>query len=171
MAITDLIPWRRKEPEGDQEERALQVREDPFVTFQDQMNRMFDSVFQSTGLEPFGASLERWDAFSPRVDVTETDKEIKVSAELPGLEEQDIDVALTRNVLTINGQKRQEREQKGQNCVRTERSYGSFRRSIPLPAEVDANKVDAEFRNGVLTVILPKTEKVEARKKIQVKAQ
>jgi HSP20 family protein len=171
MAITDLIPWRRKEPEGEQEERALQVREDPFMTFQDQMNRMFDSVFRGTGLKPFGASLETWDAFSPRVDVTETDQEIKVSAELPGLDEQDIDVGLTRNVLTINGQKRQEREEKGQNYVRTERSYGSFRRSIPLPTEVEANNVDAVFRHGVLTVTLPKTEKAQAGKKIRVKAQ
>jgi HSP20 family protein len=122
-------------------------------------------------LAPFGAFREEWDVFNPRVDVVETDKEINLSVELPGLEEKDIDVRLSQNVLTISGQKRQVKEEKGHNYLHAERSYGSFRRSIPLSCKVDANKTDAVFHNGVLTVTLPKVEKVEARKKIAIKAQ
>jgi HSP20 family protein len=171
MPITDLIPWKKKDPEREEEEGALQVRQDPYLTFQQQTNRMLDEFFQRSGLEPFSAFREGWDVFSPRVDVVETDKEIKISVELPGLEEKDIDVGLSQNVLTISGEKRQEKEEKGHNYLRAERSYGSFRRSIPLPAEVDAGKTDAVFRKGVLTVTLPKTVKEQARKRITIKAQ
>ena len=99
MAITDLIPWKKVESDRDEEERALQKRAGPLSTLEQQMNRMFDEFFRGSGLEPFGA-------FSPRVDVVETDKEIEISAELPGLEEEDIDVGLSQNVLTISGEKR-----------------------------------------------------------------
>jgi HSP20 family protein len=170
MPITDLIPWKKREPDREQEGGALQVRQDPYLTFQEQMNRMFDDFFQGWGLQPFGTAREGWDAFSPRVDITETDKEVEVSVELPGLEEKDIDVRLSRDVLTIQGEKTQEREERKRNYVRTERSYGSFRRSIALPGEVDAGKADAVFRNGVLTVTLPKAGGPQARKKITVKA-
>jgi HSP20 family protein len=168
MAITDLIRW--KKPESEEEERALQTREDSFFSLEQRMNRMFDDFFRGSGLEAFGAFREGWDAFGPRVDVVETDKEIEISAELPGLDEKDIDVGLSQDALTISGVKRQEKEEKGQNYVHTERSYGSFRRSIPLPSEVDVNKVDAVYRNGVLTVTLPRAATAPARKKIAVKA-
>ena len=171
MAITDLIPWKKRELEREDAERALAVTQDPFLTFQQSMNRLFDEFFAGTGLEPFGFSQEAWDAFSPRLDVTETDKEVTVSVELPGLEEKDVDVRLSQNVLTISGQKSREKEEKGHNFLRTERSYGSFKRSIPLPSPVDAGKVDAVFHKGVLTVTLPKVVKEESRKRIAVKPQ
>ena len=132
---------------------------------------MFDDFFRGSGLEPFGSFRGGWDTFSPRVDVVETDKEVKISAELPGLEEKDIDLGLSQNVLTVSGQKQEEKEEKTHHYLRAERSYGSFRRSIPLPSAVDANKADAVFRNGVLTVTLPRTVKKQARKKITIKAQ
>jgi len=172
MAITDMIPWKRKETEHEEEEgRSLAVREDPMLAFQQQMNRMFDDVFRGWGIEPFGTARGGLEMFSPRVDVTETERKIKVSAELPGLGEEDVDVSLSRNVLTIRGEKRQERERRGENFLRSERSYGSFTRQIPLPAEVYPDEVDAVFRNGVLTVTLPKAEKAQARKRITVKAE
>ena len=171
MAITDLIPWKKAESDRDEEERALQRREEPLSTLEQQMDRMFDDFFRGSGLEPFGAFREGWDTFSPRVDVVETDKEIEISAELPGLEERDIEVGLSQHVLTISGEKREEKEEKGHNYLRTERSYGSFTRSIPLPSEVDVNKADDVFRNGVLTVTLPRTVKKQARKRIAIKAQ
>jgi HSP20 family protein len=170
MPITDMIPWKRKEPESEPEERALQVSRDAFLSFPEQMNRLFDDFFRSWGLDPFGAAVEGWGAFSPNVDVVETDKEIKVAVELPGLDEEDIDVNVTQGVLTISGEKRQEKEEKRHNYVRTERSYGSFRRSLALPAEVEPGKADAVFRKGVLTVTLPKTGGTEARKRITIKA-
>jgi HSP20 family protein len=166
MPITDLIPWRRKQPVRQEEERSLQREEHPFLTLQQEMNRLFDDFFGGRALEPFGALGEGWDAFSPQVDVVETDKEIRVSAELPGLDDKDVEVSLSRDVLTISGEKRQE---KGRDYFRAERSYGSFRRSIPLPAEVNTEKVDAVFKKGVLTVTLPKKAEAAGRKRITVK--
>jgi HSP20 family protein len=171
MPITDLIPWQKRDAEREEEGGAIQKPEDPFLTFEQRMNRMFDEFFQASGLEPVGAFREGWDAFSPRVDVVETDKEIKVSVELPGLEEKDIEVGLSQNVLTISGEKRQVKEEKGQNYLRAERSYGSFKRSIPLSCPVDAGKTEARFRKGVLTVTLPKAKREQARKRITIKAQ
>jgi HSP20 family protein len=171
MPITDLIPWKKKEPEQDAIGGELQVRQEPFAALQQQMNRMFDEFFQGPGLEPFGAFQQKWDAFSPRVDVVENDKEIEISVELPGMEEKEIDVALTQHSLTVSGEKRHEREEKGENYLRSERSYGSFRRTIPLSSDVDAGEADATFRNGVLTVTLPRAVKAETRKRIAIKAQ
>lgn len=171
MAITDLIPWKRKEAEGEPEGGAMEVRQDPFLSLQQQMNQMFDEFFRGTGLEPFGATRERWDLFSPRVDVTETDKEVRVSAELPGLDEEEIEVSLSRGTLTIRGEKRRAHEEKGRTYYRAERSYGAFRRAIPLPGAVDTDRADAQFRKGVLTVTLPKAGPVESRKSITVKAE
>ena len=171
MPITDLIPWKKKQPDQDETGGELELRQDPFVAMQQQMNRTFDEFFDRPGLEPFGAFGEGWDVFSPRVDVVDTEKEIKVSVELPGMEEKDIDVALTQHSLTISGEKRHEKEEKGHNYLRSERSYGAFKRSIPLSSEVDGGKADAAFRNGVLTVTLPRKEKAETRKRIAIKAQ
>jgi HSP20 family protein len=170
VAITDLVPWKRREPEHEEEGGALQVRQDPFLGFQQQMNQLFDEFFRGTGLEPFGTTRERFPMFSPRVDVTETDKEVKVSAELPGLDEEEIDVSLSRDTLTIRGEKKREEEEKRRNYYRAERAYGVFRRTVPLPTPVDADKADAVFRKGILTVTLPKASTVEGRKRIAVKS-
>jgi HSP20 family protein len=102
--------------------------------------------------------------------VSETDKEIKVSAELPGMDDKDIDVSLTRDALTIKGEKKEEKEDKGKDYYKMERSYGSFTRSIPLPVEVDTDKVQATFKKGVLEITLPKTAKaIQETKKIPIK--
>lgn len=169
MPITDLIPWRKKEPVQQEEERAIQRAGDPVLAFQQEMNRLFDEFFGRSALEPFGAFREGWDAFSPRVDVAETDKEIVVSAELPGLDEKDIDVSLSNDQLVIRGVKKEEKEEQGRSYYRAERSYGSFVRSIPLPDEVEADQVNAAFTKGVLTVTLPKTGKAKTRKRIAIK--
>lgn len=168
MAITDLAPWRwgdRKVPVRSEEER------DPFYALQRRMDRLFDDFFNNFGLARFGPFGESWGAFSPRLDLSENEKELKVSAELPGLDENDIQVSLAQNVLTISGEKKEEKEDKGQNYYRMERSYGSFQRSIPLPCEVEGDKVEAAFKKGVLTVTLPKTAEAQKRtKKISIKA-
>ncbi len=165
MAITDLIPWKR-------EERAVPVRreeEHPIQALQRDMNRLFDEFFREFGLAPFRPFEERWDVFSPRIDMVEGDKEIKVSAELPGMDEKDIDISLSHDVLTIRGEKKEEEEYRGKNYYRMERSYGSFQRSIPLPCEVDDDKAEAIFKRGVLTITLPKAAEAQSRKKITVK--
>lgn len=165
MSITDLIPWRREErkvPVRHEEERSP-------VTFQQEMNRLFDEFFRGWGLAPLRGFDEPWDAFSPRVDVVESDKQVAVSAELPGMDEKEIDVSLSHGVLTISGEKREEKEDKGRNYYRMERSYGSFQRSIPLPSEVDESRAEATFKKGVLTITLPKTAEVHARKRIPIR--
>ncbi len=164
MAITDLIPWKR-------EERKVPVRQEerPAQSLQQEMNRLFDEFFTGFDLAPFRGFEGTWNAFRPSVDVVETDKEIKVSAELPGLDEKQIDVSLSRDALTIKGEKKEEQEQKGENYYRLERSYGNFQRTIPLPCEVETDDVDATFKNGVLTIKLPKTADDQACKKISVR--
>jgi HSP20 family protein len=141
----------------------------PFSLLRQEMNSVFDNFLRGFEREPFAV---RFGAFSPSVDIKETDREIKVSAELPGMNDKDIDVSLTRDSLTIKGEKKEEKEDKGKNYYRMERSFGSFTRTVPLPAEVDTEKVKADFVKGVLTVTLPKTPKaIKDTKKIPIKAE
>ena len=141
----------------------------PFVSFRNEMNSLFDNFFRGFEIEPFAGRLG---AFSPKVDVKESEKDIRVTAELPGMNDKDIDVSLSKDALTIRGEKKEEKEDKGKDYYRMERSYGSFARTVPLPAEIDTDKVKAEFKKGVLTVTVPKTAKaMRETKKISVKAE
>ena len=150
------------------EERSLAQRSaDPLSDLRSQINRVFDDFWGESWLAP---SREMAAGFSPRVDVTETDKEVKVSAEIPGVEPKDIDVSVEDGMLTIRGEKKYEREEKEKEQYRMERSYGSFERAIALPAEVDKAKAKAEFKQGVLRLTLPKRPGAPSRrKKISVK--
>jgi HSP20 family protein len=154
------------------EEKSLPVRREEygsFSLFRQEMNRLFDNFFRGFDIAPFE---KRFGAFSPRVDVKESDKEIKVSAELPGMEDKDIEVSLSKDTLTIKGEKKEEKEDKGKDYYHMERSYGSFSRVVPLPNEVDTDKAQAQFKKGLLTVTLPKTAKaIKETKKISVKAE
>lgn len=168
MAIKDMVPWKKSDKNV-----LVRRQDDPFTSFRYEMDRLFDDFFgRGFGLTPFeGGSMDRFGAFNPHVDVAENDKEVKITAELPGLSEQDVEVSLSSDVLTISGEKKHEKEDKGENYYRMERSYGSFQRAISLPAEVQSDKVDATFKNGVLTVTLPKSpQAVQNRKKIAIKA-
>jgi len=100
----------------------------------------------------------------PAVNVSENDKEVKVKAELPGMESKDIDISLWNNNLVLQGEKKFENEERGDNYHRIEHSYGSFYRVIPLPAEVDEAKIKAKYKRGVLEVTLPKSEEAKAKK-------
>jgi HSP20 family protein len=127
------------------------------------MDRLFDDFFTDwprVGLWSKGTGVP-----SPDVDVAETEKEITVTAELPGLDEKEIDLNLSDNVLTIRGEKKAEKEEKGKTFYRSERSYGVFERVIPLPIEVQEDKVEAEFTKGVLTVHLPKSPAAQKKTK------
>jgi len=167
MAITDLVPWKR----GEKNVRVRREEEHPFYALRQEMDRLFDDFWGGSSLASLSGGLgEHYGVFEPRVDVTETDREIKVAAELPGLDEKEVEVSLSRDMLTLSGEKKAEKEDKGENYYRLERSYGSFRRVIPLPTEVEADKVEATFKNGVLQVTLPKLHGSESvRKKIQIK--
>jgi len=98
-------------------------------------------------------------AWTPRLDVNETDKDIFVDVELPGIEKKDVKVELKDNVLTISGERNQEKKSENQECCRVERHYGKFERVISLPESVDSGKISAEFKNGILGLKIPKVEK------------
>ena len=129
-----------------------------------EMDRVFDRFFESRWEDM--PALGDW---VPKVDVSETKDAVVVKAEIPGMEAKDVQASLQENVLTITGEKRHEQEEKDERFHRVERSYGSFTRSMQLPAGVDAGKVNASFKNGVLTVTLPKTDRArEATKRIPI---
>ena len=167
MQIRDLIPWGR---DKDEVSRKHNQDDNPLVNLQRDVNRAFDNFWNR-----FNRPFDGLDGFlsvgTPSTDVSESDDEIEVSVELPGMDEKDIEVSLTNDVLTIRGEKKAEKEEKRKGYYLSERSYGSFFRSIPLPPVVDTNKVTAEFNKGVLTVSLPKSAEAKAQvKRIEVKA-
>ena len=123
-----------------------------FGTLRQEMDRLFDRFF-----EPKMEELSALAGWAPKVDVSETRDALVVKAETAGVDSKDIQVSLQGDLLTIKGEKRQEKEEKDEHYHRMERSYGSFARSIRLPVAVDAGKVDASFKNGLLTITLPKT--------------
>ncbi|HEV8004256.1 MAG TPA: Hsp20/alpha crystallin family protein [Planctomycetaceae bacterium] len=169
MRIRELIPWRNPESEHELSRRGNTG--DPFAAFETQMRRYFDDFFDGFDLGPFGKWSGGAEGGRPKVDIAETSDAVHVTADLPGLAENEIDVTLTDGHLVIRGEKRSEKEEQDEtkNYHRIERSYGSFHRSIALPAEVDDQKVDASFKNGVLTVVLPKVATASTGKKIEVK--
>jgi HSP20 family protein len=131
---------------------------DPLSAFRAEMDSLFDSFMRGLPAFPgmFGSSGGRDFALTPQVDVRETDKEIVVEAELPGIEDKDVSLALQDGVLTIRGEKRQTHDEEKEDYRMTERRYGSFQRSLRLPDTIDEDKVEASFNNGVLKVTIPK---------------
>lgn len=139
-----------------------------FASLHNEIDRLFEDYFNGNRLPSMKARFESM--LAPDIDVSETDKEIQVSAELPGVEEKDVDVTLADGRLTIKGEKKQESEEKDKEFHRVERSYGSFERTLSLPDEIDENKVSATFKNGVLSVTIAKKKGAKpAAKKIAVK--
>lgn len=165
MAIRDMVPFQRRGTRAPARSRRDIT---PIDRLHDEVDRLFEGFF--SGLPDIrGREEEGW-PIMPEIDVRETDKEIQVTAELPGVEEKDLDLRIDEAGLTISGEKREEDESKEGNYYRTERRYGSFTRTIPLTAEVDADNTEADFKNGVLHVRLPKlAESEEKGKKIEVK--
>jgi HSP20 family protein len=153
---------------------------DAWRSLRTEMDRLFDrfasrwgmpSLRQMPDAEPMVRYGSSFTLPSPAVDITEDDSNYKVTAELPGMSEKDIEVVASGDTLTIKGEKKLEEEQKEKNFYLSERSYGSFQRSFYLPACVDRDKIAADFSTGVLTITMPKTAKaVEQQKKIEVKA-
>ena len=139
----------------------------------DEMNRLFDDFFYGFG-SPFMpvANTAAMREFIPSVDVSDTDGEVKVSAELPGMSEKDVSVELDEDMLTISGEKKQEEEDEEGGRYWRESSYGSFVREVPLPSSIDVEKANAKFKNGRLNVTLPKSGEEKAkRKKIDVSSE
>lgn len=163
MNVRDLIPWGRGQVQVPASYRDSE--RNPFLALHREMNRLFDDVFRSFDTRlplAYGGGLSGFGSW-PSVEVSDRDKEIKVTAELPGLEEKDIELSMADGVLTLRGEKRAETED--QEHQFSERFYGRFERRIPLGYDIDEGKVNATFKNGVLTVTLPKTEQVQAKTK------
>lgn len=161
MFSRTLIPLRRK---GNQ---SLLWGGEPFGSLHEDLDQFLEDVTRS-----FGRSEGHALAYVPQMDVRSTEKAIVITAELPGLEEKDIDVSLEDNVLRIKGEKKQESETKEEDYYKMERAYGAFHREIALPADgLDIKKAEASFKNGVLRIRLPKAEQKTKTKKIEVKGE
>ncbi len=135
---------------------------DPFAVLQQEINRTFDHFFDNPAASREALTM-------PKLDISETGNEVHVTAELPGMAEKDIDVELSDNVLKIRGEKKDERETKDHQFHRVERSFGVFERVVPLPTKVNREGVSATFKQGVLTVVLPKAQPAASNQKIEVK--
>jgi HSP20 family protein len=160
MALRDLIPWNN----GSRDVSSYHSQGNPLLAVHREMNRLFDEAFRAFDTGTFGSQAMIW----PSVEVNETDKEVKVVAELPGLEEKDVAVELANGVLKISGEKKSETEDKERRF--SERFYGRFERHIPID-DVDQDKVGASFNKGVLTVTLPKSPTAQQKvKRIPVNA-
>lgn len=148
MVLCNIIPGKNK--------AGLSKRsfwDEPLGIFPVNANRLFEDFFG--GLDVFTGD------FSPRLDVNENEKEVKVVCELPGLDEKDITLSLTDGVLVIEGEKKEETDEKSNGYRHVERSYGSFKRSVRLGSEIDSEKSTAKFEKGVLSVVLPKIPQAE----------
>ncbi len=141
--------------------------DNPIVSLQRQVNSLFEDMFH--GIPVF--SRTGGSVFEPSMDVKETDKAIEVEAELPGVDQKDVQVTVEDGTLTVKGEKKVEKEESRAGYYMSERHYGSFFRSIGLPPGVDMEKISADFANGVLKVTLPKVPEAQTKvKKIEVKA-
>ena len=148
MALGDLVPWNRSRAPGSRSESVS-----PLVAFQDQVNRLFNEFWRD--FDGVGSSLSSSFGY-PRVEMSESNRELKVEAELPGLDEKDVEVLLRDGELILRGERKSETEDQERRM--SERYYGRFERRIALPAEVVEDKVIASFKKGILTVILPKSQ-------------
>ena len=158
MGIRDLVPWNKN-----QQLASGRGAFDPVLTLHREMNRLFDDVFRGFGsLDRLGSPLMEGQFAWPRLEVSETDKEMTVSAELPGLTDKDVHVEIANGVLLIRGEKKAERDDNSK--LISERYYGSFERQIPIDG-VEEDKAKAEFKDGVLTVTLPKSEQTNRQVK------
>ncbi len=155
-----LTPWFKKSVPAVRREEEF-----PFYSLQKEMNNLFQDFFSNYEMSPSVMGENAFGDFSPRIDMHETPKEFTVTAELPGMEEKDIQLKLAGDVLTISGEKRNEKVEDVKGHYKMERIYGSFSRSLLLPAEVDIDKCAATFKNGVLNVVLAKTKEEEKTSK------
>ena len=155
MNVKNLLP--------DVVRRIRTDNDHPFYSLQREMNSLFDNFFRGFDVAPRGFAGAGMGGFSPSIDVKENDKEFIIKAELPGVEEKDIDVTVTNDAVTIKGEKKEEKEDKDKNYYYMERAYGSFCRVIPLEAEIDSGKAEARFKNGILDIKIPKNQSAKAK--------
>ena len=148
------LPWKRS-PEREGSSYAL-------GRLHSEVDRLFDRFFEDFGLEPFGREFHRG-GWLPAVDVSESEEEITVKADIPGITPENLDIQIKNDVLTLRGETREEKEEKGMTYHRIERRSGTFQRSLALPSSVEVEKVSASHKDGVLMIRLPKREEEKPR--------
>jgi HSP20 family protein len=162
MNTRNLIPWGRSN-----NRIPTPYREDdrnPFLSLHREMNRIFDDFWRDFDMRlPMQSGFDGSNGNWPHIELSETDKQVTVTAELPGLEERDVELLLEDGMLTLRGEKRSETEDKDRQF--SECFWGRFERRVPLDAEVQADKAQARFKNGVLTVTLPKNPEAQPKAK------
>jgi len=162
MAMRDLIPWRRQESAAPvllrDEERS------PFVQFRREMDRLFEDFFRAPLLG--GTSLSGGSVGWPNLEVKESDDQVVVTAELPGLNEKDVELTVHDGVLTLRGEKKSEHQDKDRGW--SERYYGRFERSLALPDGADEERCEADFRDGVLTIRMPRSQQASRGRRIPI---
>lgn len=168
LDLKSLVPWGRK---SDNVPVNRETRHDPFVSFRSEIDRVFDDFFHGG----FGLARPGYhngmSTLSPQLDVSESDKELTIMAELAGVDEKDLDVTLIGDVLTIKGEKKHEKEETNGDRKYVERYYGSFSRSVGLPFEAGDQDVSANMKNGVLTIKVPKPKDFQSKaKRIEIAA-
>ncbi len=153
-----LVPWKgkRREDDGD-----IQWAGPALGSFRSEMDRLFDRFFSGFRGEP---AFPVQAGFAPSVDIGETDTEITVRAEVPGIDAKDLNITLSGQVLTLSGEKKESTERKGENFYHAERRFGSFRRNIQLPTAVNPEKINAEHKNGVVFIRLQKDQRETPRR-------
>ena len=172
MSLKELAPWRwgglRR---WDEEDRPYESFFREMDSLHKEMDRLFEEFWKGSGRHSMMAAPWRsmlstgmHGGVIPSIDLTEDEKAFHIQVELPGMDKDDVDITLANGLLTVRGEKKREDEEKGKDFYRKERSFGSFSRSLPIPAEVDESKIDASFTKGVLYIELPKSE--EAQKKV-----
>ena len=153
--MNGLMKWRNR--------NAPERRRDPFDVLQNEINRLFDRDLMDFGREP--ALFD--EGFAPAIDVSENDDNVEIRCDLPGVNKDDINISVSGNLLTIKGEKKDEKEEKESTYYRRESWSGAFQRTVSLPESVDADKTKAEMKDGVLHLTMPKREE-EKRKQIKV---
>lgn len=178
MDIKRLNPWNWFSHEENQArnvpmQRGVPQVFSPLSQLHQDIDRMFDGVFRGFGLPSLEVSrLDNQNALlRPNIDVASTDKEYTITVEVPGVEEKDVKLELANDgTLTIRGEKKHEKEQRDKNFYRVERTFGSFQRTLSLPEDTNKENVEASFKNGVLTVTLPRTAVAKTpAKRIEIK--
>ena len=166
MTLKQIIPWRWGGFRSwEDEDRPFESFFQGMDSLHKEMNLLFEDFRKSNGRPSLITKPWDYAPLNPRLDETEDEKAFHVQIELPGMGQEDVDITLTDGLLTIRGEKKQEEEEEGKDFYRSERSFGSFRRTLPIPVEVDESKIEASFKKGILSIEFPKT--AEAQKKVK----
>jgi HSP20 family protein len=163
MSVRDLIPWGRQTSSNQAPVPYRESEVTPFFGLRREIDRLFDDMFRMPSFAGFGTMT--W----PSVEVSDSEREVRISAEIPGLSEEDVELTVHDGVLSIRGEKKSETDDKDRGY--SERWYGRFERRIALPPGVEHDKAEASFRDGVLTVIMPRSAEATSGRRIPINAQ